>query len=692
MCSDPRLRKICSPCWDSTSALAAGFWPSEFDAAGPPVVVLTDRLWKRRFGRNPAVIGSELMLNGVAHRVVGVLPQDFFYSQWYEFYVPWHQTGEELGRRQERWSCLVRLKDGVTAEQAKVGLESVFHNAAKEDAAKGWHMRVTPLQEEVTGRSRPALSIVLGAVAFVLLIACLNIANLLLARGADRSREIAIRAAMGAGRLRVVRQLLTESLILAITGGVVGCALGAIAANALVVSIPERIPLPRLDQTRLDTAVLLFSAGITVLTGIVFGLIPAWHATREDVNEELKQGARGAGRGRSNLLRNGMVVMETALSLVLLIGAGLMLRSLVRLLSVDPGFQTGGVLTLRVPLPSSITEQPRKVAHYTRLLEEVAKVPGLNSVGLIAPLPLASVEANATFAVEGRPVPPGESQFIKLRVASPGYFRAMSLTLLRGRVFGEQDGESTEGVAVVSDALVRRYFPDQDPIGKRVTFSSELKGPWMTVIGVVKDIKGRNLAEKAEPELYRDYRQYSFAPFAYSMVVRTQSADPASVAGAVQRQIRTADPEQPIGDVLPMKQLVSNSVSQPRFYTILLSAFAAIALLLAASGLYGVVSYSVSRRVPEIGIRVALGASRGSILRDVTGRAMILVGVGVAVGLAGAFALTRLLESQLFEVETADPATYAAVSLLLLGVGALAAYLPARRAARVDPNVALRCE
>jgi putative ABC transport system permease protein len=673
-------------------ALGRGFRPDEFEPGAPGVVLVTDRLWKRRYAGDPKVIGRQVMMNGEAFTILGVLPRDFFFGQRFEFWIPWQFTAGESGKRDERWPAVVRLKAGAAVAQAQTEIEAVFQNAAPTDVGNGWKVRLLPLHERVTAGSRPALLILLGAVAFVLLIACLNVANLLLARGAERSREMAIRAALGAGRARVFRQLLTESLLLAGAGGAVGVALGGWGAGVLVRFVPEGMAVPRLDQTRLDFTVVLATLAVVAITGILFGLAPAWQALRTNVNEALKAGGRTGGGPRTGFVRNTLVVLETALSLVLLAGAGLMLRSLSNLLLVDPGFRPERVLTMRVPLPVTLTERPQQVAYVTRLLDAVRQAPGLNSSGLITPLPLGGVDANANFAVEGRPVPPGERQLVKLRVASAGYFRAMGLTLRSGRVLTEADGEGAPDVVVINDALAKRYFPNENPIGRRVSMSAEGRGPWMPVVGVVGDVKSLNLAEKSEPEMYRDYRQFFFAPFAATIVARTNGENPAAISGALQRQIRTVNPEQAISDVTTMDELVSHSVAQPRFYTMLLIAFAAIALMLAAAGLYGVLSYSVSRRVREIGIRIALGASRGRILREVVGRAMILVCGGLVLGIAGAWALTRLLSAQLFAVSSTDPATFAGVSALLFVVASCAAYVPARRATRIDPNTALRCE
>jgi putative ABC transport system permease protein len=673
-------------------AVGRGFRPDEFQPGAPGVVLLMDRLWKRRYAGSPKVIGRQMMMNGEAFTIAGVLPRDFFFGQRFEFWIPWQFTAEDSGKRDQRWPAVVRLKPGATVAQAQTEIEAVFQNAAPADVRNGWKVRLLELHERVTSGSRPALLILLGAVAFVLLIACLNVANLLLARGAERSREMAIRAALGAGRVRVFRQLLTESLLLACAGGVAGVALGGWGARMLVRFVPEGIAVPRLDQARLDTTVLLATLGVALVTGVLFGFMPAWQALRTDVNETLKESGRTGAGPQTGFVRNALVVLETALSLILLVGAGLMLRSLSNLLLVDPGFRPEHVLTMRVPLPVTLTEPSRQISYVTRLLDAVQRVPGLNSCGLITPLPLGGVDANGTFAVEGRPVPPGERQLVKLRVASAGYFRAMGLRLLRGRVLSEADGEGSPDVVVINDALAKRYFPNENPIGRRVSMSSEGKGPWMPVIGVVGDVKSLSLADKSEPEMYRDYRQFFFAPFAATIVARTTGENPAAVSSALQRQIRTVNPEQAVSDVTAMDELVSHSVAQPRFYTLLLMAFAAIALILAAAGLYGVMSYSVSRRVREIGIRIALGASPGSILREVVGRAMILVCGGLVLGAAGAWALTRLLSAQLFAVSSTDPVTFSAVGLLLLAVACCAAYVPARRATRIDPNTALRCE
>jgi putative ABC transport system permease protein len=674
-------------------ALGRIFRPEEFRPGAAGVVLLSDRLWQRRFGRNPGVLGRALMMSGNAYAIIGVMPADFFFDQRFELWTPWQFTADEASKHEARTSTVVRLRRGIAAAQARAEALAVYRSISPEDARKGWGLRLVPLAEQLTERVRSALLVSLGAVGFVLLIACLNVANLLLARGWERSREVAIRTALGAARLRMVRQLLTESLLLSLVGGAAGLLLGWWGSHALVGLFPENMPVPRLDQTRMDSAVLLFTLALAVLTGLVFGLIPALQASRPDLTEGLKQGGRGtSGGGAPRRLRNLLVIVETALSLVLLTGAGLMLRSFDRLMDVNPGFNPERVLTLRVPLPAAIKGKTEQPAYYTRLLERLGALPGVNSAGLIVPLPLADVEARGTFAVAGRPAPPGEQQLVKLRMVSTGYFRAMGVPRRKGRVFTESDGADAPKVAVVNEALARKYFPNEEAVGRLITGESSGKGPFTTIIGVVSDVHDRQLGGDPEPEMYHDYRQLFFAPFAVTLVVRSQSGDPARLAATAQKTIRAITPDQPVSDVKTMRQVISDNVAQPRLYTLLLAIFAAIALVLAATGLYGVLSYSVSRRVREIGIRMALGASRRTVFRLVVLDALVLVGTGILLGVAGSLALTRLIAAQLFQTKPTDPVTLVAVSAVMAVVAAAAAYWPARRAVKVDPIIALRCE
>jgi predicted permease len=677
----------------SRPALGRLFRADEFRPEAHSVVVLSDRLWKRRFGRDRAVVGTTLMLNGRAHTVIGVMGPDFFFDQRFELWTPWQFTAEDTSKRESRTTAAVRLAPGIAPERAQAELATIFGDIAPEDVRKGWSVRLTPMARQLTDRFRQALVVSLGAVALVLLIACLNVASLLLVRAADRQREIAVRAALGAGRLRVFRQMLTESLLLAAVGGAGGLLLGTWGARMLVGLFPDRIPLPRLEQTRLDGPVLLFTFGVSALTGVLFGLVPALRAATANLYDSLKESVRGTSAGTSSRrLRCMLVIAETALSLILLMGAGLMLRSLDRLMRVNPGFDAERVLTMRVPLPPAITDRVQQRAYYSRILERLRTVPGLKSAGLIAPLPLAGVDANCTFAVEGRPLAAGEQQLVKIRMASPEYFRAMGIALLRGRLFNDSDTADAPGVAVVSESLVRRYFPEGDPIGRRVTMSAEGKGPFLTVIGVVNDVNYLELGANAEPEMYRDYRQFFFAPFATTLTLRTRAEDPMQLAALAQREIRAVVPDQPVCDLKTMRMVVSDNVSRPRFYTLLLAVFAAIAVVLAATGLYGVLAQTVRQRAREIGIRLALGAPRGSIFRLVLGQALLLAVAGVVLGIAGSLALTRLLAAQLYQTAPGDAGTFVEVSGLMLAIAAVSTYLPARRAVRVDPATALHFE
>jgi putative ABC transport system permease protein len=668
-------------------ALGRSLADEDFSPGAPPVVILTYKLWQSRFAGDPAVLATSLLLNGIPHAIVGVMPADFFYDQRFALWTPWQFTAADTAGRQDRTPSAVRLRRGIDPRQAERELLSALREVAPDDARQGWSVRLLPLALQLTGGLRTSLLVSLGAVAFVLLIACLNVANLLLARASGRDREIAVRAALGAGRLRIVRQLLTESLLFSSAGGIAGLLLGAAGARALVALFPGCDPLPRLEQAHLDSAVLLFTLAATALAGLVFGLAPALHATRSNLAAALNQSGRGNSSGaRSLRLRKLLVVAEIALSLVLLSGAGLMLRSFQRLVTVDPGFSPDRVLTLRVPLPAAITAKSQQPAYYTRILDR------LSSAALIAPLPLSGVDANSTFVVEGHLPPAGVRQLVKLRSVSPGYFRTMGIAPLEGRIFDDSDDAAAPRVIVVSQSLVRRYFPNENPIGRRISQSSAGKPPFATIVGVVADVNNLNLADAPEPEMYFDYRQFFFAPFAVTLVLRTNSADPMRAAAAAQKEIRSLAPDQPVCDVKTMREVVSANVSQPRFYTLLLAVYAAIALLLAAAGVYGVLSCAVNQRLREIGIRLALGASRRDIFRMVLGHSLALISIGTLLGLAGSWALTRLIAAQLFHTRATDPATFAAVAALMIAFSLAATTLPACRALKVDPAIALRAD
>jgi putative ABC transport system permease protein len=687
----------CFPMLGTQPSLGRTFREDEFRSGAPGVVILSDSLWQRRFGSNPHVLGKPMMMNGQAYSIIGVMPHDFFVRQWrlqFELWTPWQFTADVTNDREARFSAIARLKPGATPQQAQVQAEAVLRSIAPEDVRKGWHIRLESLDRTLTARVRPGLLVLLGGVGFVLLIACLNVANLLLARASERNKEVAVRMALGAGRTRIVRQMLAESLLLAGLGGLAGLLVAGWANSTLLMMFPERVDVPRLDQSHLDAMVLLFTLGLSLLTSFAFGLVPALQASRPNINEALKEGARSSSVGtRTHLLRNLLVIVETALSLVLLIGAGLMLRSFNRLLGVNPGFNPERVLTLHVPLPNIFTKNSDQAAYYTRMLESVQTIPGLNAVGLVVPRPLGDVDANWTFAMEGRPTPPGEQELVKMRVVSSGYFRAMGITVRRGRVFNDSDTAEAPGVAVINETLARRYFPNTDPLGRRVAMPDGGNNPkWVPIVGVVNDVKAISMRDESDPEIYWDFRQYIFAPFATTLTLRTVGDDPLRLAASVQKEIRSVNPDQPINDVKTMWQVVSDNVGQPRFYTVLLGAFAAVALILAVAGLYGVLSYAVSQRAHEIGIRMALGARPQDVLKMIVGQGLRLILIGVGAGILAALALTRVMASLLYGIRPTDPMTFVAVSIVLTGVALTACYIPARRAAKVDPMVAVRYE
>ncbi len=672
-------------------ALGRLFRADEFRPGAPGAVILSDRLWQRRFARDPGVIGRQILLNGEGYAVAGVMPPDFlFHHPSFELWTAWQVPPELPGGREAQYLSIVRLRPGVTQQQAQAHVDAVFRETAVRKSPNDFRTTLRPLGEKVAAQVSATLLVLFGAVGFVLLIACLNVANLLLARGAGRGHEIAVRTAMGAGRLRIVRLVLAESLLLAVLGGMAGLAVAACSSRILVAISPEGIPMPRLEQARLDNHVLLFTLLLSVLTGIAVGLVPALRASRVDMHVALKDAGRSATSGRrSHRLRSLLVVAEVALSVVLLTGAGLMLRSLDRLLQIDLGFDPGRVLTMRVPVPGDIKEMPQQARYITRMIERLQPLPGLNALGMTTVLPLGDVDSMSALAIEGRQAP-GQVWTAQTRCVNAGYFRAMGIALRQGRVFNESDDTAALPVAVISETLARRYLPNENPVGRRV-YIDGARTP-VTIVGVVGDVKRGSVTESGQAELYRDYRQHLSPAFSTTLVLRTASDDPERLSAAVEREIRAFNPDQAIRSPRSMRQVVAESLSQPRFYTTLLGAFAAIALVLAAIGLYGVLSYSVSRRSHEIGIRMALGAPKRAIFRQVVGQALVLSAVGATAGLAGSWALTRLIAGILYQTSPTDPLTFSGVSLLLILVALMASWVPARRAMAVDPAVALRSE
>jgi putative ABC transport system permease protein len=687
--------------------LGRTFLPEEDREGGAKVVVMGYGLWQRSFGGEPSIIGRTIALSGQSYTVVGVMPQGFKFpggenmlaglqfSPKTELWEPLQLTREELGARgTHNMAVIARLKPGVTLRQAQAEMTAVALHLGEQYPKfnKGLGVKLVPLHEQVVGNVRPALLILLGTVGFVLLIACANVANLLLARAASRQKEISIRTALGASRMRIIRQLLTESLLLSVMGGTLGLLLAMWGIDALGALIPETVP--RADEIGVDARMLGFTLLISILTGLVFGLAPALQASKTDVNEALKEGTRGATAGlRRNRFRSVLVISEVALALMLLIGAGLLIRSFMRLQQVNPGLDPRGVVAMEISVPSiapSNYEKPeQQAAFFHQLLERTRVLPGIQSSAVVSSLPLSGAVESSDFSIEGRAAAPEgqEEPQADYTMVSADYFRVMSIPLMRGRAFTEQDTKESQGVVIVNEQLAARFWPGEDAVGKRLTLSFE-KSP-REVVGVVGDIKQTSLNASASPGVYLPYQQFPYPGMTF--VVRTQ-ADAASITSAVRREVQAIDANVPVSNIRTMEQVIATSVSQSRFSMLLLGLFAAVALLLAMVGIYGVLAYSVSERVHEIGVRIALGAQSKDILRLVVGHGMVLTLIGVAAGIAGAFVLTRLMSSLIYGVSATDPLTFAVVSLGLAEGALLACYIPARRATRVDPIEALRYE
>ncbi len=676
--------------------------PEDGEADKSNVVVLSYGLWQRRFGGQASVIGKPIMLNRVPSTVVGVMPAHF------QFYIR-QRTG--TGRPAELWTVLpmpetpeadrgrflgvvARLKNSVSTEQADAEMRTI---AARLSGAipqynKDWSAEVLPLREQFSGNVRRPLLLLLGAVGLVLLIACANVANLLLSLATSREKEIALRAALGASRLRIVRQLLTESFLLAILGSLVGCALAWWGIKALVAISPR--DLINLQNVGLNVTVLMWTLLLSFITGIVFGLAPALHITRLNLNDSLKEGAKGdSGQASgSRRLRNVLVVSEIALAVVLLASAGLLVKSFINLQQVNRGFDSQNVLTMVVRLPEAIyKEDPQFVRFFRQALEHIQALPGVRAAGIVNYLPFYGGLGSATgFTIEGRPQPlPGEEPTTDVRVADAGYFETMRIPLLRGRNFTDVEMREPRRVVLINEAMARQHFAGESPIGKRIDVQMFDTPTPTEIVGIVGNVKYESLIDEVQPTVYFSHPDLTYAFM--TLVIRTEG-DPAALAPAVHREIRSLDPNQPISDVRTMNQVMSETLSRARFNTLLLGLFAGLATLLSAVGIFGVMNYSVALRTHEIGLRLAIGAQPRQVLVLILKQGLLLTLVGVGLGLLAAFALTRLLSGLLFGVAAADAATFATISLLLVAVSLLASYLPARRAMRIDPLAALRYE
>lgn len=674
-----------------------GFTGEEDRVGGTPVAIISHGLWERRYGGDQNIAGKTIMIGGNAATVVGVMPPDFqLLEPAAELWLPLSQNQFASSARQVRLlSVIGRLADNVKPAAANAELNTIASQWAAQyaDSNTGVGLRVVPLHDQVTGKVRPALLLLLGAVGLVLLIACANIINLMLVRSASRQKEIAVRAALGAGRMRLLRQLLTESVTLSLIGGAAGVVLGSWGVQALLALNP--IPIPRYNEIRLDVTVLVFTLAASTITGVLSGLAPAWQTLKFDLHSALKEGGRAAiadsGQRRLSSL---LVIAETAMAMILLIGAGLLLKSFAHLLDVKPGFVTENVLTMQVGLPNSSYQQPEKrVAFLQQLETNLRAAPEVASVGFVTRLPLMSALNNITtfLAIEGRPVPAGERPEIDFRRASTGYFQTMGIPLLAGRLVTEQDVTNNAGAVVINEAMAKRFWPGEDPVGKRIStaLSSGQQTQWQTIVGVVGSVRHLGLDVEPRPEIY--YHTNTSPPFSPVVVIRTTS-DPQRLISIARAKVRELDRDLPISNINTMEQLVAQSVAQRRFGMFLVGIFAALALVLAIVGIYGVVSYSVAQRTTEIGVRMALGASATDVLKLVLKHGMTLALIGVAIGLIGAYSVTRLMVSMLFEVKPTDVATFAIVSVGLILVALLACYVPARRAMKVDPLVALRYE
>ena len=685
-------------------ALGRVLRPDEDAPGRERVVVLSDGFWRRRFGADPRIVGRTLTLDGVGHEIVGVMPPDFRdpFDRTAELWRPLALAPDDFAdsrRTNEFLAMTARLRPGVTVEVAGASLRTVAEQLKAAYPAAyppDWTLRATPLRDKGTGGIRPALLVLLAAVGCVLLIACANIASLLLARAAARTREVALRTALGAGRGHLLRQSLAESLVLAAGGGVLGIVVAALGVRGLTLLSPDRFPA---GEVRLDGSVLAFATVVTVLTGIVFGMVPAFQRHAGGLRDALQEGARGAaGDRRGQRVRRVLVVAEVALALVLLAGAGLLLKSFARVQGVDPGFRPEGVLTATLALPGAKYDTPdKRRAFVDEVLERVRAIPGVQAAGATTGMPFGRSGDTRSFTIEGLALAPDQPQpWGDYRTVSPDFFGALRVPLRRGRVFGAHDGPDAPRVAVVDEELATRYWPNADPIGKRISFGSvrdsvtgQMVPRWLEVVGVVGHVKTEGLDADPRVQVYVPMRQSTTS--APELAVRT-AGDPRRVLPALRAAVQAVDPGQPLSQVATLDELVARSVGSRQLAVVLLGLFAGLALLLASIGLYGLMSYAVAQRSREFGVRIALGAARGNVLRLVVGQGMRLALVGTGVGLVGALGLTRLLGSQLYAVEATDPATFAGVVALLLGVALAATLVPALRATATEPMRALREE
>ena len=683
------------------------FLPQEDQPGAGHVLILSYGLWQRTFAANANLINKTIQLNSQSYTVVGIMPPDFKFPPAFsavvgsseesvsnaDLWVPLTTDDIPLVRDRRDLKMMGRLKPGVTVAQAQADLNAIASRLDREfpDVNGGIETHVIPLREQVTGDISLALFVLMTAVALVLLIACANVANLLLAKATGRQKEIAIRTALGATRLRILRQLLTESVLLGLLGGLLGLLFAVIGAKTLIAFVTTNIP--KLKDFTFDATVLLFTLLIALVTSLFFGLAPAIDASKPNLNEALKEGGRSSsGSASRQRLRDFLVITEVALAVILVTASGLMFRSFLRLQGVNPGFNPKNLITLEVELPDAKYHAAQQQQNFQQqLLQRLTTIPGVQSAATVDNVPFGVNAFNTSFMIEGRPVPAvTERPRAFYRVISPNYFRTMGIPFRRGNEFTDRDSAEMPGVAIINETATRKYWPGEDPIGRKIKRGRpESKNPWVTIVGIAGSASQLSLREESQPEIYVPFLQNTTLNF--SLVVRTAS-DPKTITGAIRKEVWATDKDLPVSNMKLMDELISNSTAQPRFYVILLTVFAALALILAAVGVYGVMAYSVTLRTRDIGIRMAVGAQPMDIFKHVIGHALMLASIGLVIGLVLAGTSTLVMKSLLFGISPADPLTLIVTALILLAVALLASYLPARKATKVDPMVALRYE
>ncbi|MCI0612872.1 ABC transporter permease [bacterium] len=676
-------------------AIGRTFVAGEDKPNGRKVVILSDGLWKRRFGGDRNVTGKDILINGEKYSVIGVMPPRFEFpmEQTAQIWTPMQvDSTNSCGRDCITLRSIARLKPSVSLAQAKSDMDLIVQRLRQQypEQYRNIGIALTPLQEQLTEEIRQPLLVLLAAVGLVLLITCANVANLLLVRASGRKSEIAIRSALGAGKSRLTRQLITENMLLALIGGALGLFLGVIGIDLLVRLLPEDMPIIGIHNIGIDLRVLIFTLAISLATGLIFGLIPLFQFNDPKLGESLKEGGRNRVGTGSSKIRSLLVVSEVAFALMLLIGAGLLMKSFIQLINVNPGFQTQNVLTMQFNLPDSrYPEREQISAFYSRLLEKVKSLPGVIEAGTTSALPLGGSYTDTNFLIEGQSPENKKDQGVWFQLISKEYLQTMGIRLLKGRYFTDQDNFDTPRVVIVTESFARHYFPDGNVIGKRLNFNDPQKPLWREIVGVASDVKQFGLNKENPIAIYLHQKQ-SASPFV-TLAIRT-SGNPLNLASEIRSQVWSIDKNLAVSNVQTMEQVVGSTVNTPRITLSLILAFATAALLLAALGLYGVVSYSAAQRTNEIGIRMALGAERSDVLKMVVRQGMALTAIGVAIGLMGAFALTRLMSKLLFGVSATDPMTFVAISGLLILIALVASYIPAHRASKIDPVIALRYE